>query len=102
MGLNCRASRIDKHIKINNIRYFHVYKELMRSNVETEKPIYDQIMDLEAIHLHKLSKLIESNNGNVLDLNTDCVTCTFKNNIFPFKMNNNILEGYYYICYYNT
>ena len=83
-------------IKINNVRYFHVYKELMKTNVETEKPIYDQIMDLEAIHLHKLAKIIESNNGQVLDLNTDCVTCTFKNNEFPFTMNNNILEGYYY------
>jgi hypothetical protein len=83
-------------IKINNVRYFHVYKELMKTNVETEKPIYDQILDLEAIHLHKLSKIIESNNGQVLDLNTDCVTCSFKNNEFPFMMNDNIIEGYYY------
>ena len=45
-------------IKINNVRYFHVYKELMKTNLETEKPIYDQILDLEAIHLHKLSKII--------------------------------------------
>ena len=67
-------------IHVNNIKYFHVYKELERSNMESEKPIYDQIMDLEAIELHKLSKLIESKKGNILDLNTDCVTCSFQNN----------------------
>ena len=83
-------------IKVNNVRYFHVYKELMQTNVETEKPIYDQIMDLEAIHLHKLSQIIKSNNGQVLDLNTDCITCSFDNDVFPFKMNDNILEGFYY------
>jgi chromosomal replication initiation ATPase DnaA len=54
-------------------------------------------MDLEAIALHKLSSLIESKNGKVLDLNTDCVTCTFENNIFPFELDENKdIMGYYY------
>jgi len=84
-------------IKVNDIKYFHVYKELEKSNMETEKPIYDQIMDIEAIELHKLATLIESKKGTVLDLNTDCVTCTFENNIFPFELDkNNDIKGYYY------
>ena len=41
----------------------------------TEKPIYDQILDLEAIVLHKLATLIESKGGQILDLNTDCASC---------------------------
>ena len=45
-------------ITINNIKYFHVYKEILSTNLETEKPIYDQILDLEAIALHKLANLI--------------------------------------------
>jgi hypothetical protein len=41
--------------------------------------------------------LIESKDGQVLDLNTDCITCTFKNNIFPFELeDNNDIKGYYY------
>ena len=50
-------------IKINNIKYFHVYKEILRTCMETEKPIYDQILDLEAISLHKLATLIKSKKG---------------------------------------
>ena len=34
-------------------------------------------MDLEAIALHKLATLIESKNGIVLDLSTDCITCNY-------------------------
>ena len=69
-----------------------------RSNMETEKPIYDQILDLEAIELHKLAMIIESNQGTVLDLNTDYVTCRFENNIFPFELdkNNDIKKFYHY------
>ena len=84
-------------IKIKNEKYFHVYKEIERTNMETEKPLYDQIMDLEAIALHKLAILIESKNGTVLDLNTDCITCNFKDNKFPFELDNNKnIVGYYY------
>jgi DNA replication protein DnaC len=82
-------------IKINEVKFFHVYKEIESTNIETEKPIYDQILDLEAIALHKLATLIESKGGEVLDLNTDCATCIFKN-VFPFELDNNNIKGYYY------
>ena len=47
-------------ITINEVKFFHVYKELESTNIESEKPIYDKILDLEAIALHKLSTLIKS------------------------------------------
>ena len=55
----------------------------------TEKPIYDQILDLEAIVLHKLATLIESKGGQILDLNTDCASCIFNNDIFPCGLDGN-------------
>ena len=65
--------------------------------IETEISIYDQILDLEAIALHKLSTLIKSKDGIVLDLNTDCISCTFPNDVFPFELiNEKNIEGYYY------
>ena len=63
-----------------------MYKELESTNIETEKPIYEQILDLEAIALHKLSTLINSKGGIVLDLNTVCISCSFANDVFPFEL----------------
>ena len=83
-------------ININDVKYFHVYKELLKSNIETEKPIFDQILDLEAIELYELSKLIKSKGGIVLDLNTDCISCTFPNDILPFELNDKNILGYYF------
>jgi len=71
-------------ITINEVKFFHVYKELEITNIETEKLIYDQILDLEAIALHKLSNLIKSKGGIVLYLNTYCISCSFSYDVFPF------------------
>ena len=83
-------------IKINDIKYFHVYKEIMKTNMETEKPIYDQILDLEAISLYELAELIKLKGGEVLDLNTDCVSCSFPNDILPFELDGKNIKGYYF------
>ena len=54
------------------------------------------ILEQEAIELHKLSKIIESNNGFILDLSTDCISCVFPN-VLPFQVDdNNNLKNYYY------
>jgi hypothetical protein len=45
----------------------------------TNSIIYQQIMDLEAIELHKLKSLVEKNNGHVVAYNTDCIKCWFDN-----------------------
>jgi nucleoside-triphosphatase THEP1 len=85
-------------IRIKDVKFFHVYKETLHTSCESEKPIYDQIMDLEAIELHKMAMLIQEKGGKVLDLNTDCVSCSFPDNKFPFELNvdgKNIC-GYYY------
>jgi 5-methylcytosine-specific restriction endonuclease McrA len=41
--------------------------------------IYHLIVDMEAIELHKLKTLVESNKGHVTFVNTDCVECWFNN-----------------------
>ncbi len=49
------------------------------------------VLEQEAIELHRLSKIIENNNGFILDLSTDCISCVFPNEL-PFQVddNNNI------------
>ena len=57
-------------------------------------------MDLEAIALHKLAILVESKNGTVLLLNTDCITCNYKDNKFDLLLSClvlNLLARYFCI-----
>jgi hypothetical protein len=58
----------------------------MTESDETEAPINNQVLEMEAIELHKLAKLVESKGGSVLDLNTDCIGCVFPKDEFPFEM----------------
>jgi hypothetical protein len=67
------------------------------SNVKTERPLYDQIVQQEIIELHKLQTLIESKGGKVTDLNTDAITCTFEDNKLPFELSDGKnIDGYYW------
>ena len=72
--------------EIDNVKYYQVYNKYFSERDETEALIYQQIVEIEAIELHKLTKIIKGSKGQVLDLNTDCVSCCFKNNVFPFQM----------------
>jgi hypothetical protein len=45
--------------------FYHVLSPHKVSNVETERPLYDQIVQQEIIELHKLQTLIESKGGKV-------------------------------------
>ena len=83
---------------IDDQKYYQVYNKFLSEKDETEALIYQQIVEIETIELHKLSKIIEANKGQVLDLNTDCVSCCFKNNICPFKMIGDtiIIDGFYW------
>ena len=77
-------------------KYYSVFKEIDTTTCETEKPIYNMIMELEAIELYKLSKIIESKGGKVLDLKTDCIRCSFSDDI-PFTTSNDKdLDDYYF------
>ena len=70
----------------------------MTESDETESPIYNQVLDLEASELHRLTQIIISNGGTILDLNTDCVGCVFSKDVFPFTMKADELniKDYYY------
>ena len=48
------------------------------------------------MELHILKTLVESKGGTVTDLNTDAVTCTFKDDIFPFELIDDKNLNYYW------
>ena len=83
------------NLTIDESNYHLVYEKFTTSYEETEAPIYEMILELEAIELHKLSEIIKSKGGVVLDLITDCVTCQFSHNVSPFTSKDNInIDGY--------
>ena len=47
----------------NNI-YYQVYERFFTNKEETEAPIYNQILEQEAIEVHKLKTLLESKGSN--------------------------------------
>ena len=82
---------------IENTKYYHTFEKIYKTDLETESPIYNQIINQEQIELYKLSKLVESHGGIVLDYNTDAINCIFENNEFPFELVDDIqLNGYYW------
>ena len=93
--LNTKDAFIDIR-KISGKEYFQIYEKSKITNEETEAPIYNQVLQLEAIEMHKLKTIIESKGGTVLDINTDCVSCVFENDIFPFELDGINLKDYYY------
>ena len=89
------ASFVDVNTS-SRVNFHSVFKEINSISLETEKPIYNMIMDLEAIELHKLSKIIESKGGKILDLKTDCIRCSFDDEI-PFKLiDYKNIDGYFF------
>jgi len=75
-----------KNRNINDKMYYHAYRKYVSEKDESESPIYHQILENEAIELYKLSKIIKSKNGTILDLNTDAISFVMKNNELPFKV----------------
>jgi hypothetical protein len=69
------------NFEVNNENYFSIYKNNVNFKLETESPIYNQIVQMEAIELHKLTLLIQQNKGEILDLNTDAVTCGYDGDV---------------------
>jgi len=85
-----------ERIEMSNITFYHVFREIENHKLETESPIYNQILDLESIELHKLTQIVKNANGQIIDLNTDCVVCTFDSDIFPFDLIDINLTNYLY------
>lgn len=77
---------IDETEYIGDTTFYQVYQQSLTSREETEAPIYQMILEQEAIELHKLQMIVESKGGVVLDLITDCVSCVFQNDILPFEI----------------
>lgn len=66
------GSYYEKHGEL----YF-VHSSVKSQLEENRLPINHQILDIEAVELHKLACLVEKAKGRVLGLNTDCVICEF-------------------------
>ena len=94
--LDKKANFIDSRM-IGDKYYHQVYEQSLTTREETEAPIYNMVLDVEAIELHKLSSIIKEKKGEVLDLSTDCVTCVFPTNVCPFKLEigSNNISGHY-------
>ena len=83
-----------RHIGDNT--YYQVYDRYYSNREESEAPIYNQILEQEAIEVHKLKVILESKGGVVLDVNTDCLSCVFPTNESPFKLvNDTYIDGYF-------
>ena len=82
-----------KTFKGKDTLYFHVFNDQHIIKMETEAPIYEQIMQIEAIEWHKWLKIIEQKGGRVFHLSTDKVTCSFPDNILPFELDGDNFKG---------
>ncbi len=82
---------------INDTKYYHTFEKVFNTNLETESPIYNQILQQEQIELHKLGELIKAHSGVILDYNIDAFNGTFPDNKFPFELVEDIqLNGHYW------
>ena len=50
--------------------FYNVFEETNHINIETEKVIYDFILDCEAVQLHKLECMIKEKGGKILEYKT--------------------------------
>ena len=83
------------NLVVDESNYHLVYDKFTTTHEETEAPIYEMILELEAIELHKLAEIIKSKDGKVLDLITDCVVCQFPDNVCPFSSQDGLnLDGF--------
>ena len=60
-----------------------IYKSCRKQMLEmdeTRRPLYNQILDIEAVELDRLKSLVEQNKGTVLQCNTDSITYCKENN----------------------
>ena len=83
--------------KANGQTYYHLEGKYESITETCETPIYNQVLEMEIINLYELHKEIKKFEGIVLDVNTDCVVCTFPYNKLPFEVDeNDMIKGYYF------
>jgi DNA replication protein DnaC len=75
--------------------YYQVFDESISLNIESEKEIYNMIVDIEALELHKMKLIIEKKGGTVMEYKTDSIRYSIPE--FPFKMiDEKNIKGYYW------
>lgn len=76
--------------------FYNIFQEYNNINIETEKIIYDMILQIEAIELHKLKTIIENKGCQVTQYKTDCITYNYIGE-YPFKLiDEKNIDGYFY------
>ena len=77
--------------------FYNVFEERNNIKIETEKVIYDFILDCEAVQLHKLETIIKEKGGKILEYKTDCIRFAYDGD-FPFPLidGSKNLDGYFY------
>ena len=98
MYLQAKGAFIDTR-PIGGTQYHQVYEEYFTNRDETEAPLYNMIIDMEAVELHKLATEIWNKGGLVHHLNTDECTCSFPRDDkcpFPLIEGSINLDGYFY------
>lgn len=77
--------------------FYNVFQEYNSLNMETERIIYDMIVQMEAVEMHKLRTIIDNKGGQITEYKTDCIRFNY-NGEFPFKLidDKNIDEFNYY------
>ena len=74
------TSKKDCFVQKNEDRDFYEIIERSEKYIEDNYvPIYNQILDIEAIELHKITEILKENNGELKYLNTDNAVAKFKN-----------------------
>ena len=69
--LECKGCFIDSR-DIGDKTFFQIFEERLTSREETEAPLYEMVLEMEAIELHQLSQTIKEASGKIIDLSTDC------------------------------
>jgi hypothetical protein len=84
--------------EINSQWFYQVFEKSLTCREETESPLYEMVLEMEAIELHQLGSVVQANKGVLLDLSTDCVSCCFPKNVLPFTLAEDgvNLNGFYY------
>ena len=86
--------------QIGQETYHQGFREAKLLREKSECELYNMILEMEAIELHKLARTIEGKGGQVLDLSTDSVSCVCPNDVLPFEVKDvngkMLVAGFYY------
>ena len=67
------------------LKMYQVFNKTEVHAEDTEAPLYLQVLDMEAVELHRLAKIVKRQGGEVIRLKTDCVQTDTKINIEKYE-----------------